>query len=173
MRKFKYIIISLIIITLASSCKKDVVDLSSSLIGNWQQSHVSIDGKDSTLTAGELNTSLVIEANGVYRLYDGVRNVQHQGTWLFSDGDWLNMSMDKLQTSKFGQVLVRFTVLQVNSESMELRIKTFLFERKLTVMFNYMDQDVTTGMTGEELMALDTKNKELHTYVYVFKKINQ
>jgi len=173
MRKFKYIIISLIIITLASSCKKDVVDLSSSLIGNWQQRHVSIDGKDSTLTAGELNTSLVIEANGVYRLYDGVRNVQHQGTWLFSDGDWLNMSMDKLQTSKFGQVLVRFTVLQVNSESMELRIKTFLFERKLTVMFNYMDQDVTTGMTGEELMALDTKNKELHTYVYVFKKINQ
>jgi len=173
MRKFKYIIISLIIITLASSCKKDVVDLSSSLIGNWQQSHVSIDGKDSTLTAGELNTSLVIEANGVYRLYDGVRNVQHQGTWLFSDGDWLNMSMDKLQTSKFGQVLVRFTVLQVNSESMELRIKTFLYERKLTVMFNYMNQDVTTGMTGEELMALDTKNKELHTYVYVFKKINQ
>jgi len=69
--------------------------------------------------------------------------------------------------------LVRFTILKVNSESLELRIKTFLYERKLTVMFNYMDQDVTTGMSGEELMALDTKNKELHSYIYVFKKVNQ
>ena len=158
---------------ITSSCKEKDIDLSPQLIGHWQQSQISIDGKDSLLTAGELNTSLFIEANGTYRLYDGIRNTEHKGTWLFSDGDWMNMSMDKLQSTKFGQVLVRFTVLKVNNESMELRIKTFLYERKLTVMFNYMDQDVTTGMSGEELMALDTENKELHSYIYVFKKLNQ
>jgi hypothetical protein len=39
-------------------------------------------------------------------------------------------------------------------------------------MFNLMEQDDTTGMTGEELLALDTKNKELHTYRYLFKKVD-
>ena len=68
---------------IASSCKEKDVDLSPQLIGHWQQSQISIDGKDSLLTAGELNTSLFIEANGTYRLYDGIRNTEHKGTWLF------------------------------------------------------------------------------------------
>jgi hypothetical protein len=163
------------------SCEKDKdTDLSLQLTGQWRQEQLFIDDVPQPVSQGELNTTLLMDANGIYRLFDGVRNQIHQGTWLFSDGDWLNMSMDKRNElpnkdgtySFFGQVLVRFTILRADSEYLELRIKTYLYERKLTVMFNYMDPDDTTGMTGEELLMLDAKNKELHTYRYVFKKNN-
>ncbi len=160
------------------SCEEDDKDLSPQLAGFWQQEQTYIDDVPQTMSAGELNTMLIMDANGVYRLYDGVRNQERPGTWLFSDGDWLNLTMDKIASTNssgvntFGQVLVRFTILNVDATTLELRIKTYLFERKKTVMFNLMDQDNTSGMTGEEKLALDTQNKEQHTYRYVFKRIN-
>jgi len=160
------------------SCEKKEKDLSPQLAGTWQQEQIFVDDTPQILSPGELNTYFMMDANGVYRLFDGVKNQEHPGTWLFSDGDWLNLSMDKIQgqnkdgSYKFGQILVRFTILNVNVNDLELRIKTFLFERKLTVMFTLMDQDNTTGMTGEQLLALDTKNKQEHTYRYIFKKAN-
>lgn len=174
--RFYMFLSSLLLINLFS-CKEDV-DLSPQLAGLWKQERVIVDDVDQPLTANELNTTLLMELNGVYRLFDGTTAKEHPGTWLFSDGDWLNMSMDKIQGTvspgnyKFGQVLVRFTILKVDATTMELRIKTFLFERKLTVMFNLMAQDDTSGMTGEQLMALDTENKKTHIYRYIFKKVN-
>ena len=50
MRKSIYIIIGLIIMNITSSCKEKDVDLSPQLIGHWQQSQISIDGKDSLFT---------------------------------------------------------------------------------------------------------------------------
>ncbi len=161
-----------------ASCEKEDKDLAPQLTGFWQQEQIYIDDAPQTMSAGELNTTLLMDINGVYRLYDGVKNQERPGTWLFSDGDWLNLTMDKIASTNkegvhtFGQVLVRFTILNVNATTLELRIKTYLFERKKTVMFNLMDQDDTSNMTGEELMALDTRNKEQHTYRYVFKRIN-
>ena len=167
-----------IMLVITTSCKEEV-DLSPQLVGHWQQEKIFIDGTDQVLSAGELNTGLLIEANGIYRLYDGVREQERPGTWLFSDGDWMNMTMDRVLsvnkdgTYNFAQGLVRFTIQKVNANTMELRIKTYLFDRKKTVMFTLLDQDGDTGeMTVEEQMALDKENKQLHTYLYVFKKID-
>ncbi|MFR8836011.1 hypothetical protein [Bacteroides nordii] len=176
MKKVTYLLLGIALLSMVS-CKEDT-DLSPQLTGFWKQSQIFIDDESFDLTDGELNTSLYMEANGVYRLFDGTTQKEHPGTWLFSDGNWLNLTMDKIQSKntdnsyRFGQVLVRFTILNVNDNEMELRIKTYLYERKLTVMFNLMAQDDTTGMTGEELLELDTQNKKIHTYRYVFKKVN-
>ena len=176
MKKTRYYLFVLMAILLVS-CEKEI-DLSAELTGLWQQSQVYIDDELQSLSNDELNTSLFLEKTGVYRLFDGVKKQEHPGTWLFSDGEWLNMSMDKIEgkrddgTYRFGQILVRFTVLNVNNEKMELRIRTYLFERKQTVMFNLLEQDDTTGMSNEEKIELDRKNKEIHTYRYVFKKVD-
>jgi len=177
MNKLKSLAFFATLVFVFLSCN-DEKDLSGSLAGFWKQDEIIIDDQNQILNNAERNTSLLLEANGVYRMFDGVQGAEHVGTWMFSDGDWMNMSMDKIQginqdsTYRFNQVLVRFTVLRVDAEYMELRIKTFLIERKLTVMFNLMDQDETTAMTGEEKLSLDTKNKEQHTYRYIFKKVN-
>ncbi|WP_455584048.1 hypothetical protein [Bacteroides sp.] len=176
MKRVVYLLLGIILISIVS-CDDDT-DLSPLLSGFWKQTQVFIDDESVNLSEGELNTSLLVEANGVYRLYDGVTQKEHPGTWLLSDENWFNLSMDKIQgkntdgSYRFGQVLVRFTVVNVNDNEMELRIKTYLFERKLTVMFNLMEQDDTSGMSGEEKLELDTQNKRLHTYRYVFKKVN-
>ncbi len=178
MKKSLYFIIAGCFALFFTTCDEDDKDLSTTLQGYWKQEQVYIDDVSQDLSAGELNTSLLIEANGVYRLFDGVENKLHHGTWLFSDGDWMNLTMDKIQNKNtdgsytFGQVLVRFTILKADASTLDLRIKTYLFERKETVMFNLIGLDDTTGMTGEQKMALDTKNKEQHTYRYVFKKAN-
>ena len=169
-------------LTVITSCREET-DLSPYLVGFWQQAGISVDGIEQVLSAGELNTSLLIEANGIYRLYDGVREQERPGTWLFSDGDWMNMTMDRISVSYpepdkdstivFSQGLVRFTILQVNESTMQLQIKTYLFDRKKTVMFTLLDQDVNPQrLTYVEQMALDKENKQLHTYLYTFEKIN-
>lgn len=176
MKKVTYLLWGILILSVISC--KDEVDLSSQLPGFWRQDRVYIDEVPVELSAGERNTSLFMESNGVYRLFDGATRKEHPGTWLFSDEEWLNMSMDKIQgkntdgSYRLGQVLVRFTLLNVSDNEMELRIRTYLFERKLTVMFNLMKQDDTTGMSENELLELDTQNKRLHVYRYVFKKVN-
>ena len=157
------------------ACEKEV-DRSDELTGLWEQQQIYIDDQAQNMSDGELATSLFLEGNGIYRLYDGVNKKEHAGTWLFSDGEWLNLSLDKIQRKNadgslvIGQVLVRFTIFNLNDDTLELRIRTYLYERKASIMFNLMAQDDTTGMTNEEKIELDKMNKELHTYRYVFKK---
>ena len=177
MNKLKIPVFLAILIFVFLSCK-DEKDLSGSLTGYWKQEEIIIDNQSQILSNAERNTSILLEINGVYRLFDGVNAVEHEGTWLFSDGDWLNMSVDKIQgknqdnTYRFNQVLVRFSILKVSNEFLELRIKTFSYERKLTVMFNLLSQDDTSGLTDEEKLALDSQNKVQHTYRYLFKRVN-
>lgn len=176
MKKIGYILLSLLGL-IVCSCSDDV-QADSLLPGLWQQEQVFVDGVACDLSEGEAATTVFIESNGVYRLFDGTTSTVHPGTWLVSDDNWLNMSMDKIQgknndgTYRFGQYLVRFTIEKVTATELELRIRTYLRERKLTVMFNLIGSDNTDGMTGEELLELDTLNKQLHTYRYVFKKVN-
>lgn len=156
------------------SCSDDD-DPTGSIVGVWLQQGVTTDGI-STITDCEKNLTLFFEANGIYRMFDPCSNKEHAGTWLFSDDNLLNMSMDKIIGKeisgdyRFGQVLVRFTILSVTGDEMQLRIKTFAGERKATVMFSLAEQDPTPA-TPEEALELDTENKLLHTYIYTFKRI--
>lgn len=168
---------TLIFVLLLSSCGSED-DTAMLVAGHWRQAQVFVDDQAQSIDGAQANTSLFMEPGGIYRLYDGTTGTTHAGTWLVSDGDWLNMSLDKIQgvnsdgTYRFGQYLVRFTILKVDNRELELRIRTYLRERKHTVMFNLIGRDNTDGMTGEELLELDTKNKEQHTYRYIFTKVN-
>lgn len=160
------------------SCKDDDGFSDSQIAGYWKQIEVSIDGMSQNLTPQETNTSMFIEPNGVYRLYDGSSDIEHGGTWILTDEDWLTMSMNKISgknvdgSYRYEQIPIRFTVLQAGSDVLEIRIKTTLGKRKTTVMFNQMEQD-STPETAEEALELDTLNKTMHTYIYKFKRTNQ
>lgn len=154
----------------------DKEEFTGELSGHWIQVEALSDGV-SVMTEEERQLTILFEANGIYRMYDPCCKKEHAGTWLVSDGDWLNMSMDKIigrnssdGSYRYGQVLVRFTILQLTDEVLELRIKTFLGERKKTIMFSQMEQD-SSVLEPDEALALDTANKETHTYEYRFRRI--
>lgn len=154
----------------------DKEEFAGELSGHWIQEEALSDGI-SVMTEEERQLTILFEANGIYRMYDPCYKKEHAGTWLISDGDWLNMSMDKIigrnssdGSYRYGQVLVRFTILQLTDEVLELRIKTFFGERKKTIMFSQMEQDPSV-LEPDEALALDTENKTTHTYEYRFRRI--
>ena len=172
----KYLLGLVFLLFIFSSCSKDE-DLASGLSGYWKQV-AAYDNGELCSTDKEENLSILFEANGVYRMFDPCLEKEHAGTWLVTDKDWLNMSMDKIagknssdNSYRYTQVLVRFTITHLEGNEMELRIKTFLGERKKTVMVSQMEQDPPPA-TPEEAMELDKKNKELHTYTYQFRRIH-
>jgi len=175
MKKLKLLAFITILSVAFLSCG-DEKDLSQDLAGLWKQDEVLVDGTPAQLNDCEKEVTLLLEANGVYRMFDTCSSMEHSGTWIFSDKEWLNMSMDKITgmnssdgTYRYGQVLVRFTILNVDNSNLEIRIKTTLGERKKTIQFTQMIQD--TIVTGEQALLLDTKNKEMHSYIYRFKKM--
>lgn len=137
----KYLLGLVFLLFIFSSCSKDE-DLASGLSGYWKQV-AAYDNGELCSTDKEKNLSILFEANGVYRMFDPCLEKEHAGTWLVTDKDWLNMSMDKIagknssdNSYRYTQVLVRFTITHLEGNEMELRIKTFLGERKKTVMFS-------------------------------------
>jgi hypothetical protein len=156
---------------LLSGCEKETenpyIDL---LPGFWTQSSITIDGVNQNLTPCEQSTRLLIEQNGIYRLYSSCDVVQRPGTWLISNDDMLDLSMDRRNGASYFSFPVRFTILEVTSNSLEIRIKTYVGERKRTVMFTPLPPDDTTQMTAEERLALDQENKTIQTYIYRFTK---
>lgn len=158
-----------------SGCSDDN-DFEETLPGQWQLTAAYDDGEPTDENAGD-NLTILFESNGIYRMYDPVSAVSHYGTWILYDEGWLTMSMDKItgkNTSdgsyRFSQVPVRFTILRLEGDNLELRISTFLEERKKTIMFTQLPQDVTPT-DPQEAMELDKANKQLHTYTYHFKRI--
>ena len=147
----KYLLGLVFLLFIFSSCSKDE-DLASGLSGYWKQV-AAYDNGELCSTDKEENLSILFEANGVYRM-DKIAGKNS------SDNSY-----------RYTQVLVRFTITHLEGNEMELRIKTFLGERKKTVMFSQMEQDPTPA-TPEEAMELDKKNKELHTYTYQFRRIH-
>lgn len=172
----KYLSSLVFLLFVFSSCSKEE-DLANELPGYWKQVAAYDDGELCS-TDKEENLSILFEANGVYRMFDPCAEMEHAGTWLITDTDWLSMSMDKIagknssdDSYRYTQVLVRFTITRLEGDEMELRIKTFLGERKKTIQFSQMEQDLPPA-TSEEAMQLDKENKELHTYTYQFRRIH-
>lgn len=163
------------LLLLATSCKKDDSFSGGDLTGFWVQQSVSVDGVTQPLNSCEAATSLLFETNGIYRMFDACMNTEHGGTWIVSDKNWLTMSLNKVMgksadgTFRYGQIPIRFTILQASNDILTVRIKDTLGKRKVMVMFNQMEQDQKPA-TSEEAMELDTANKTMHTYIYTFKK---
>jgi len=156
---------------LISGCEKETENPFNSLLpGFWTQTSITIDGENQSLTPCEQSTRLLIEQNGIYRLYSSCDEVQRPGTWLISDDDMLDLSMDRRNGDSYYSFPVRFTILELSSNTLEIRIKTYVGERKKTVMFTPLPPDDTSEMTAEERFALDQENKTLQTYIYRFTK---
>jgi hypothetical protein len=167
----KLILLSLVLVLAAlSGCEKDP-GYAALMPGFWAQESMLEDGASVELSECEKSTRLLIEQNGVYRLFSSCAAQQRSGTWIITNTDMLDMSIDRWNGSnKYEPYPVRFTVTRLNGSEMEIRIKTFVGDRKKLVMFTPVAQDVTTGLTPEQLLGLDRDNKTLKTYIYRFVK---
>lgn len=158
------------LLAMFSSCKKDT-DNSTLFPGFWTQESILEDGTPVTMSDCEKSTRLLIEQNGLYRMYSTCDAAQRYGTWIITDKTMLDMSIDRWNGSnKYESFPVRFTILKLTSTEMEIRVKTYIGERKKTVLFTPLAQDNLTGKTPEELLILDRYNKTLKTYTYRFVK---
>lgn len=162
--------ILMIILALSTGCGKDAgyPDLIS---GFWAQESILEDGTPVDMNSCEQSTRLLIEQNGVYRLHSSCDDKERSGTWLISGETMLDLSMDRWNGSnKYEPYPVRFTILMLSDTELEIRIKTFIGDRKKIVLFTPLVQDNLTGMTPDELLELDRYNKTLRTYTYRFVK---
>jgi len=160
----------LLILAFSPGCEKEV-EYQDQISGFWIQEAILEDGTPVEMSECEQSTRLLVEPNGVYRLYSSCDNVQRSGTWLITGDTMLDLSMDRWNGSnKYEPYPVRFTILELSGTVMEIRIKTFIGDRKKLVLFTPLEQDNTAGMTPGELLELDRYNKTLRTYIYRFGK---
>ncbi|MFA6401479.1 MAG: hypothetical protein WCX31_07615 [Salinivirgaceae bacterium] len=137
------------------------------------------------------------------------------GTWSMLDGEWLNLTTDKWQfvpslTSDSSKVIVsytdgtidttasvkkqwnryhiqsRFTILQLTGDVMEIRLKTFVGEKKYAFLFapdpeDFIEIKTSTTTDGSYSPKLVTDNnywiirkefQTLKTYVFTFRREN-
>jgi hypothetical protein len=166
---FTFLIISFALI---SSCEKPL-DYAGKFPGFWQQTAILENGSPVALSPCEQEVRMLVEKNGIYRLYSSCDTLQRYGTWIITNDDMLDLSMDHWNGSnKYEPYPVRFTVTKLSGSELEIRIKTFVGDRKKLVLFTPMAQDITAGKTAEELLALDRENKVLKTYIFRFTKQN-
>jgi hypothetical protein len=160
----------MLILALSPGCEKEAgyPDL---IPGFWAQEAILDDGIPVVMSACEQSTRLLMEQNGVYRLYSSCDNVQRSGTWIITNVSMLDLSMDRWNGSnKYESYPVRFTILNLSATELEIRIKTFIGDRKKMVMFTPAAQDTLAGKTPGELLELDRYNKTLKTFTYRFVK---
>lgn len=158
------------ILALSPGCEKDA-DYPDLISGFWSQEAILEDGAAVEMSDCEKSTRLLIEQNGIYRLYSSCDAAVRSGTWLITNEDWLDLSMDRWNGSnKYEPYPVRFSILRLSETELEIRIKTFIGDRKRIVMFTPRVQDILAGKTAEELLELDRYNKTLRTYIYRFIK---
>ncbi len=152
------------------ACEKDP-GYTDRMAGFWEQEAILEDGTAVELSDCERSTRLLIEQNGIYRLYSSCDAAQRSGTWIVTNTDMLDLSVDRWNGSnKYEPYPVRFTILKLTASEMEIRIKTFIGDRKKLVLFTPAALDVTTGWTPAQLLELDRINKTLRTYIYRFVK---
>lgn len=158
------------VLAISPGCKKDsgYPDLIS---GFWAQESILSDGNPAEMSECELSTRLLVEPNGIYRLYSSCDDRQRSGTWIITGDNMLDLSMDRWNGSnKYEPYPVRFSILNLTETEMEIRIKTFIGDRKKLVLFTPLPQDTLSGKTPAELLELDRINKTLRTYTYRFIK---
>jgi len=160
----------MVALTVLPGCEKDP-EYTNLIPGFWAQEAILEDGAPVELSDCEKSTRLLIEQNGVYRLYSSCDPKQRSGTWIITNTDLLDLSMDRWNGSnKYEPYPVRFTLLKLSDTEMEFRIRTFIGDRKKLVLFTPLSQDVTTGLSPAQLLELDRYNKTLRTYTYRFVK---
>ncbi|MFA5815774.1 MAG: hypothetical protein WC865_09175 [Bacteroidales bacterium] len=158
------------ILALFPACEEET-DYPDLFPGFWVQEAILEDSTPFVMSACEQSTRLLVEQNGVYRLYSSCDNIQRSGTWIITNSTMLDLSMDRWNGSnKYEPYPVRFSILKLSGSELEIRIKTFIGDRKKIVMFTPVPQDTLAGKTPWELLELDRYNKTLTTYIYRFVK---
>lgn len=169
MKKLIFLLLT-VLLAISPGCEKDA-GYPNLISGFWAQDAILEDGATVELSDCEKSTRLLVEPNGVYRLYSSCDALQRSGTWIITNTDMLDLSMDRWNGSnKYESYPVRFTILRMSESEMEIRIKTFIGDRKKLVLFTPLAQDVITGLTPDQLLELDRLNKTLRTYTYRFTK---
>lgn len=169
MNKLTYLFLILILV-FSPGCQKDA-GYPGLISGFWAQEAILEDEVPVDLSDCEKSTRILIEQNGIYRLFSSCDDLERAGTWIITNENMLDLSMDRWNGSnKYEPYPVRFTILQLSETEMEIRIKTFIGDRKKLVLFTPLAQDVLTGKTPEQLLELDRYNKTLRTYTYRFVK---
>ena len=179
----KLFLIILLPAFLFSACREDENDKAALITGLWQQEKITEDSEEIILPEEQKSLSLFFESNGVYRTYakDGLVNKEHFGAWSITDNQWLEMTVDtwSLNSNPVSQnpsnqwiknhILERFTILKLSNDELEIRIKTFVGERKYAALFTEI---VRPLITTENVNNVQQEYMTLKTYIYTFKKVN-
>jgi hypothetical protein len=181
----KYIGISSLLILLVlffSGCSKDDVEKVDLISGLWTQEKVTEDGQEMSLPDFQKSLSLLIEANGVYRTYakDALVAKEHFGAWSVTDDTWLEMTVDMWHFNANpvslpsanqwirNHLLTRFTILSLTNDRLEIRLKTFVGEKKYSALFI---EEVRPVITNANYDNIANEYITLKTYIYTFKKV--
>jgi hypothetical protein len=163
------------------SCKEEGLD-DALFAGLWMQESITEDGQTVNLSYEEQNFKLLMESNGIYRSFTkdaSVNPVNRYGTWMTTDNKWLDMSLDvwsvasspksssETGTWRMNHRHTRFTVLSLTAEKMEIRIKTYVGEKKYAAMFVPQERP---QITFDQVDAINKEFQTLKTYVFTFSK---
>lgn len=162
------------------SCKEEGID-QNLFAGLWVQEKMTVDGQEVDMTDKEKSLKLLVESNGVYRSYatDGVTPEEYYGTWFVTDNKWIDFTSDiwhiKTQPTPekpngewgMNHIPVRFSILSINSERMEIRIKTYVGEKKYSPVFVAGDRP---NITLSNLNEIEEEYKTIKTYIFTFVK---
>ncbi len=170
-----------LLLILFGSCKDDNIE-EKNLYGLWKQVQITEDGTPMTLTEKEKNLQLLIEKNGVYRSFttDGINTpVEKYGTWIITDDKWLDLTLDTWQiqtkpdaegkpgTWGMNHTINRFTVLSLTGDKLEVRMKTYVAEKKYAAMFV---ENERPEILPENVDDIEREFKQLKTYIFTFSK---
>lgn len=211
-----------LLVVIFYSCKDDTYD-DKLMVGLWKQVSVTEDGIPMVLAPQQDSCKLLIDANGVYRLYHqsfisfnkGNGPTTFNGTWSMLDGTWVNFSTDKwefiptlssdsdkvqlsfkpntntIDTATTVQkqwslyhIQSRFTILKLTSTEMEIRLKTFVGEKKYAFLFAPNPSDfielnpapagkpvyIPKLVTDQNYWTIRNEYRTQKTYIFKFKK---
>lgn len=179
-RKNIFLLGLLLVVLLTGSCEQEEID-TGLLTGLWVQTGITEDQQELVLSEKETNLRLLIEGNGVYRTHttDGISPVEYYGAWSVTDGQWIEFSIDEWlpendplslsandQWSK-NHVLTRFTLLHLDKNTLQIRIKTYHGYRKYSPMFV---EHARPLITEENYPQISNEFKEIKTYVFTFSR---
>jgi hypothetical protein len=163
-----------------TACQKDETSKTDLITGLWTQEGITEDGVEMTLPDDAKSLKLLIESNGVYRSYAKDATVkEHYGAWTVTDDTWLEITADMwrvnanpLEQTLANQwaknhILTRFTILNLSGNRLEIRLKTYVGEKKYSALFVEGDRPL---ITTTNLDAINEEYKTLKTYIYTFRK---
>jgi hypothetical protein len=172
--------IVLFTLLLTTTCEKEDPNKASLLTGLWVQERITEDGVEIPLPNEEKSLSLLIEPNGVYRTYaKDAAQKELFGAWTVTDNTWLELSTDiwrivanPVEQSAANQwqknhILIRFTILEISGNRLEIRLQTYIGNKKYSALFV---EGVRPLITEENLEEIDGEFKILKTYIYTFVK---